>query len=104
MKHESIYEQVEREIKKQRKKPWPVHIVAQASKVNIPAGELLAISDSLKYTKGNKVNTESLQYKAVQTIAASILFIENINKDGTASRVGLHKLFTTQHREVDGPK
>lgn len=79
MKQTHIPERIELTLRKLRKHRWPVHIVAQASKVSIEANEILKYSDTMKYSTGG--NLRQLEESAYRTIATAIIFIENLKHD-----------------------
>ena len=68
---------VNKRYKDVKKGKFPDHIVAQAAVVASSAGDILSKSIEFKYH--NECNKEQLIDEAVNTIVASIIFIEKIN-------------------------
>lgn len=79
-----LYEVVKAVNADKKKTPWPVHVVAQASRVNEPAGTLLNASLLTKYevakTDDKKFLREMLRGQAIGVIARAIRFIDNLEE------------------------
>jgi len=81
MKRNSIWEQIELELRNDKKlQPnWPIHIVAQAAIVGEKAGVLINECLQQKYNVKQSENTESIKKAAIQTAVKAIRFLEQFD-------------------------
>lgn len=77
MNKNNLLHLVNQRYKEAKKEKFPDHIVAQAAVVASSAGDILSKSIEFKYH--NEFNKEQLIDEAVNTIVASIIFIQKIN-------------------------
>jgi hypothetical protein len=84
MNKEEIFNNIQRQYDadKAAKPNWPVHICGQAAMVGQKAGKLMALSVEQKYNALHDadVYTKMLEDAAIENIAASIRFIENLKR------------------------
>ena len=85
MSKESIWHQIELELRKAKKKHpgWPDHPAAQAGIVCEEAGELMHACLQFKYERDKKSYNDHLndmRKEAIQTAVTAIRFLENVDK------------------------
>lgn len=92
MKRNDIWQAIELEIRKAKKKHpnFPDHIVARAGIVCEEAGELIRATLNLKYEKGRtrelqRQQLEEIRMEAIHTAATAIRFLETLKMDSHES-------------------
>ena len=85
MTQPSILDEILKELKRARKKSFPVHIVAQAAQVTRHAGVLLDNASRLKYETNNESDGQDrmrmMEGAAFLTAVNAIRFIEELRKE-----------------------
>jgi hypothetical protein len=75
-------------IKRLKYQRWPVHVVAQASKVFHKSGELMKAADDYKYQRSDipieaKAQHEDMERLCLETIATCLRFLERLKPHDT---------------------
>lgn len=68
-------------VQKQKKQSFPDHICAQANRIMCHAGSVCENADLIKYSKEGIGNTPYLKNSLINTAAACIRMIEELEKE-----------------------
>jgi hypothetical protein len=79
-----ILDEILKELKRSKKKSFPVHVVAQATTISVPASAIVNDAHFVKYSTVEQTRQDSLkamELNAIKTAAACIRFIESLRKE-----------------------